>query len=551
MRSVRHAVRGSLSLVGAGALCLAAGGCTDGARSHEAGTRTPEQPRYGGELHLMMEAPGTLDCGFVDDVYEACMVNQIYDGLLEYDVNLNPVPCIASEWSISRDGTEYVFTLRDDVRFHNGRPVVAEDFVYSFTRIFEPHRADHGLGGEYLKKIEGVQAFADGKADSISGLVAEDQRTLRIRLEAPYGSFLSALAMDQTKVVPREEVERWGADYDLHVCGTGPFVLDLHAAEDRNDPRIELRANPDYFRGRPYLDRLVFHVPGDFNLDRGVEALLAGTIDLCDMPGSMKDTIEADRRFRIVRRPELSFSFIGLNVRAPELRDVRVRQAIAHAIDRDRIMALDPVGRIPAGGILPPGMFGYSPEPRTLPFDRAEARRLLAEAGYPGGEGLPAIEHWQAVRGEVGRQADRLMQEDLAEVGIRIDFRYADWDEFDGKLTALELPSFGITWVGDVPDPDSFLASLFATDGVYNLFAYSNATVDSLLRVGGEMRSSAARAELYRRAERIILEDAPVIPLFHVANSFAVRTEVQGLSVTPFGLGNVALERVWIDAPAS
>jgi peptide/nickel transport system substrate-binding protein/oligopeptide transport system substrate-binding protein len=540
-----------LVLAGTGLLCLSVAACTDGARSDEPGPRVSAQPRFGGELQLMMEAPGTLDPSFVDDVYEACMVNQIYDGLLEYDVNLNPVPAVAREWSVSRDGTEFVFTLRDDVRFHNGRTVVAQDFVYSFSRIFAPGREDYGLGGEYLRKIDGVREFSEGKAERVSGLVAEDDRTLRIRLEAPYASFLSALAMDQTKVVAREEIERWGEDYDRHPCGTGPFAVESYDCDDAEAPRLVLRANPDHFRGRPYLDRLVFQTPGDFNLDRGAAALLAGTIAMCDMPGRLKPAIEADRRFRIVRRPELSFSFIGMNVRAPGFRDARVRRAIAHAVDRDRIMALDPVGRIPAEGILPPGMFGYSPDPKAVPHDAEAARRLLAEAGHPDGEGLPVVQLWQADRGEVGRQADALMQEDLARVGIRIEYHYVDWDEFDRRLTAQDLPGFGLTWVGDVPDPDSFLASLFTTEGVYNLFGYSNAVVDSLLQAGGEMRSSAARAELYRRAERIILQDAPVIPLFHLANNFAVRAEVQGLSVTPFGLGNVALERVWIDAPAS
>jgi peptide/nickel transport system substrate-binding protein/oligopeptide transport system substrate-binding protein len=546
-----HRLRRALALAGAGALGLSAAGCGGGAASDEPDPRAPVQPRYGGEFHVMMEAPGTLDPSFVDDVYEACMVNQLYDGLLEYDVNLNPVPAIAREWSVSRDGTEYVFTLRDDVRFHNGRPVVAGDFVYSFSRIFAPGREDHGLGGEYLKKIRGVQEFSAGQADEVSGLVAQDDHTLVIRLESPYASFLSALAMDQTKVVAREEIERWGGEYSRHPCGTGPFVLETLATGDPDRPRLELRANDDHFRGRPYLDRLVFHTPGDYNLDRGAEALLAGEVTLCDLPGRLKDRIEQDGRFRIVRRPELSFSFVGLNVRARGFGDERVRRAVAHAVNRDRIMELDPVGRIPAGGILPPGMFGYSPDPKAVPFDPEAARRLLAEAGHPDGRGLPVLELWQADRGEVGREADVLMREDLARVGIRIEYRYVEWEEFDRRLTAQDLPAFGLTWVGDVPDPDSFLASLFSTRGVYNLFGYSDAEVDSLLQAGSEMRSSAARADLYRRAERIILQDAPVIPLFHLANNFAVRAEVQGLSVTPFGLGNVALERVWIGAPAS
>jgi peptide/nickel transport system substrate-binding protein/oligopeptide transport system substrate-binding protein len=531
-----------------GIALLAICGCTEMSGTPDSDGTPAREPRYGGTFAMMLEAPGTLEPGLVDDVYEACISNQIYDGLLEFDSNLNPVPAISREWSISRNGLEYVFLLRDDVRFHNGRRVTASDFVYSFTRIFDPARNDHGLGGEYLRKIEGVAAYCKGEAPEITGIVAVNDTTLKIRLESPYGSFLSALAMDQTKVVAREEIERLGDEYSRHPIGTGPFRLERYD-DDPAEPRVVLRANPDYFRGRPYLDRVVFHVPADYNIDTGAEWILAGRLSMCDMPGALQEQFAGNPQFRIIRRPELSFSFFGINVDMEPLRDVRVRRAIAHAIDRRRMMEVDPVGRIPAGGILPPGMFGYNPQGSALDYDPDLSRRLLEEAGYPGGRGLPVVVHWQADRGELGRRADRVMEECLEAVGIDLEYHYVEWDQFDRNLLARSIPSFGLTWVADVPDPDSFLASLFATTGVYNIFRYSNPVVDSVLAIGGGMRSSVGRADLYRRAERVILNDVPVIPLFHVANNYAVRTEVKGLVVNPFGLGGLALERVWIEIP--
>ncbi len=531
-------------------LALAAAGCTEMADSPDVGAPMIAEPRNGGRFTMMLEAPGTLEPGLVDDVYESCIMNQIHDGLLEFDTNLNPVPAIAREWSVSRDGREYVFSLRPDARFHNGRPVTAHDFVYTFTRIFAPGRVDHGLGGEYLSKILGVTDDCDQEAESIAGLVAVNDSTLKIVLEAPYGSFLSALAMDQTKVIAHEEVERWGDEYGLHPVGSGPFVFREYI-DDGVAPRIVLAANEDYFNGRPYLDEIVFHVPKDYNIDKGAEWLRSGRLSMCDISGSMRESFQNDVRFKLIRRPELSFSFFGVNQSMEPLSDVRVRRAIAHAINREKFQNLDPAGRIATVGILPPGMFGYSPEPKALAYDPDLARRLLAEAGYPGGKGLAPVEHWQADRGEIGRLADENMKADLAEVGIDIQFTYVEWDEFDERLLAKTLPSYGLTWVADVPDPDSFLASLFATDGVYNLFEYSDPTVDSLLAVGGEMRSSMDRASLYRRAEKIILNDVPVIPLYHIANNYAVQVEVKDMSITPFGLGGLPLDKVWIDAPAS
>lgn len=529
-------------------LALSGSGCTRRADSYSGDTLPV--PRDGGSFHLMVEAPGTFDPSLVDDVYEACIANQIYDGLLEFDVHLNPVPAIAREWSVSRDGLEYTFLLRDDVRFHNGRKVTAADVVYSFTRIFGPDRTDFGIGGGYLRKIDGVEEYIARRAAGIRGLQAVDDMTLVIRLAGPYASFLSALAMDQAKVVAREEMEGRDPDAPVHPIGTGPFIWD-HREDDPKDPRLVLRRNDDFRGRRPHVDEIVFHTPRDYNVDMAAEALFAGRITMADMPGSWKGRFESDARFRIVHRPELSFSFIGFLADQPPLQDVRVRRAIAHAIDRDRIAKVDPVGRIVAVGILPPGMFGYSPEAKVLAYDPERARRLLEAAGYPGGKGLPPVVYHQANRGEAGRAADAILEENLVAVGIDVQFRYSEWDRFSDDVDARALPSFGLTWVADVPDPDSFLASLFLTNGAYNMFGYSNLAVDSLLVAGSGMRSSRERADVYRRAERLILDDVPIVPLYNIENTFAVRAEVHDLLVTPFGIGNLNMEKIWLAAPAS
>lgn len=547
----QRALRVGLLLAWAGLLLLQGSGCTNRASSSEDGDRhlAPE-PRTGGSLHIMLQAPGTLDPAFVDDVYETCINNQLYDGLLEFDPNLNPVPAIAREWHVSRDGCTYTFHLRDDVRFHNGRRVVAEDFVYSFTRIFEPSREDHGIGGGYLCKIAGVGAFSRGEADSIRGIEAIDESTLRITLEVPYASFLSALAMDQTKVIPREEVERRGEEFWRHPVGTGPFVFQA-ADFAPGDSLIRIEANLDYFRGRPYLDEICFHTPADYTVDEAVAAMLADGLSLADVRGQQTTEFEQDSRFYILRRPELSTSFLGLNIELEPLRDIRVRRAIAHAVNRERLVAVNPDTQTPALGILPPGMFSYSPEEKVLAYDPELSRRLLAEAGFPNGEGLPAIEHWRAERGEIGRRQDEILEEDLAAVGIRMVSHYVEWPVFARALTEFRMPVFGLSWVADLPDPDSFLAALFATTGVYNLFRFSDPTVDSLLAAGGQMRSSIDRSSVYRRAERIILEDVAVIPLNYLVNNYAVRAEVRGLVINPLGLGSLQLERVWLEAPTS
>lgn len=525
-------------------------GCTGDVDSTPLDGPAGAKPTYGGTFQLMIEPPGTFDPSLVDDVYESCIINQIYDGLLEFDVHLNPVPAIAREWTVSRDGLEYVFRLRNDVRFHNGRPVVARDFVYSLTRIFDPSRDDFGIAGPFLRKIDGVEDFVARRAASIRGLDAPDDTTLVVRLAAPYSSFLCALAMDQAKVVAREEIEGRGADYDRHPVGTGPFLW-REAVDLGEDPRIVLDANPDFRSGRPYLDRLVFHTPRDYDVDMGAQALVEGRVTLCDLPAAWRQRVASDPRFIVVQRPELSFSFLGFGTRHTPFDDVRLRQAVAHAIDRKRIAGVDPSGRIEAVGILPPGMLGYSPEEKALTYDPEMAGRLLADAGYPGGRGLPPLEYHQANRGEAGRASDAILRENLAAVGIRVDFRFPGWDTFSEDIDGHRAPAFGLSWVADLPDPDTFLASLFLSGSPYNMFDYSNPAVDSLLAAGARARGGAERSELYREAERRILDDAPVIPLYNIENTFAVRADVHGLLITPFGLGNLCTERIWLAPPTS
>jgi ABC-type transport system substrate-binding protein len=354
--------------------------------------------------------------------------------------------------------------------------------------------------------------------------------------------------MDQAKVVACEEMEK--PESERCPVGTGPFRWD-HVEDDPAQPRIVLRANEHFRGGRPHLDEVVFHTPKDYNVDLAAEAMFSGRLTMCDMAAAQRRRFETDARIRIIRRPELSFSFIGFQLQLEPFGDVRVRQAVAHAIDRKSIAGIDPFGRITAVGILPPGMFGYSPEEKTLPYDPERARALLAEAGFPGGKGLPPVVYHQSNRGESGRAADAIVRENLAAVGIPVEFRYAEWERFSADIDAKAMPCIGLTWVADVPDPDSFLASLFLSNGSYNMFSYADPAVDSLLVAGSRMRASRERAEVYRQAERLILEDAPIIPLYNIENGFAVRAEVRDLFVTPFGMGNLAMERIWLASPAS
>jgi peptide/nickel transport system substrate-binding protein/oligopeptide transport system substrate-binding protein len=229
--------------------------------------------------------------------------------------------------------------------------------------------------------------------------------------------------------------------------------------------------------------------------------------------------------------------------------DARVRQAFAHAIDRAALLQAEPGSRIPPNGILPPGMPGFTPEMKLLKRDLVRARKLLAEAGFPDGRGLPPIAYTTASQSQQARKLFESIRDQVAEVGFDVRSQQLTWREFSQRLTDQQLQCFIVTWVADIPDPDSFLYPMCHSKGSANFTAYSRPQVDELLVAGRATRSSLERLHVYHEAERFILNDAPLVPLYHPLSAIAVQQNVRGLNVTPMGVGNLALEKVWLAAP--
>jgi ABC-type transport system substrate-binding protein len=258
----------------------------------------------------------SLDPGFVDDSYEAALVNQIHDGLLRHDSNLNLLPSLATAWQISRDGLEYTFQLKKGARFHDGTPVTARDFVYSFSRLFRLDPEQATLAREYLGVIEGAAEFARGDADSISGLATKGDHVLTIRLETPYASFLHAVASEFSRVVPRAYVEKHGdAILSERPVGAGAFRMTSWDGADQ----IVLERFEDYHGGPAHLDRVIVHTPPDPVLPRAVAAFRREELHMVDLTLSGRNSLPEIPEIQLHRRRELSLTFLGFNVRrAPD-----------------------------------------------------------------------------------------------------------------------------------------------------------------------------------------------------------------------------------------
>jgi oligopeptide transport system substrate-binding protein len=200
-------------------------------------------------------------------------------------------------------------------------------------------------------------------------------------------------------------------------------------------------------------------------------------------------------------------------------------------------------------GIVPPGLPGYSPERRAYEHDTAEARRLLASAGYGPGHPLPSMTLWKATTNQSVRDVDSLMVKTLAEAGIHVHLNYVSWTELDRAITARRVPLFGLAWVADIPDPDTFLRSLFYSRSGTNYFGFADRTVDSLLDVAQRTADPQLRMEAYRSVETRVVRAAPLVPLFHSSTFVGLREEVSGLEVNPLGISTLAMEKLRIGTP--
>jgi oligopeptide transport system substrate-binding protein len=533
--------------VGAAGLAVCAAllaGCTSATPAEPAPPGSPaSEPGRGGTLRIQLERPASLDPLDAASVYDSLPVNQLFDGLVSTDAGLNLVPALATTWTVSRDSRTYTFHLRQGVRFHDGSPLTPEDVRFTFERLLSERGRD-SLAAPYLRLIRGAESFAAGKAKRLAGIEIVDRRTVRIQLERPYLSFLDVLAMDGARIVPEHVVASLGdAGFARSPVGTGPFRL---ASWDRRGMLLE--RNAAYFGTPAWLDTLAVVFPTSDSGDEAAEAFFAGRIDVAELSGDHLERVQANRDFRVHRVQELSVSFLGLLTGVPPLDVLEVRQAVAHAIDRGALVEQGNGARREATGILPPGLPGYSPARKVLAHDPDRARDLLAKAGFPGGRGLPPVRLYTSGKSAASTRVHDSLRRDLAAVGIVLDVRAVPWQDMTRRLEDHAAPSFMLGWVADLADPDAFLRTLFESGGSANLFDFADPEADALLGDGARETNPVRRVRIYRQAERRILEQAPLVPLYHSVAVLATGRRVHGFEAGPMGISNVEFQKVWLDA---
>jgi len=503
-------------------------------------------PQLGGTYRrALANDPATLDPATLSDIYGRTIAQQIYDGLVQFDEALAIRPAIASSWKSSRDGLVWTFHLRRGVKFHNGREVTADDFVYSFTRLLDPRVRSEAA--EVFLRVQGAKEFAEGRAPNVRGLQALDRYTLKITLTESSTPFVTALAVGAAKVIPREAVEEMGKEFGRRPIGTGPFRLKVW----ERGKEIILEANPTYFGGRPYLDEIVYRIYPGVKLDEIWADFKAGLLEDAAIPAKERRQTIEDKTHQYVRRPILGIRFFAFNTKVKPLDNPLVRQALVHAVDRHWI-AREIFGDryLPGVGVLPPGTYGYDPKLPGQEYDPEKARALLAKAGYPNGKGIPALELWSGA----GLSYEEFVAEEqafakfLGVIGVQVETkRDTNWPTYKGSVYDGRFPMWRYSWYADTPDPYSFLHLLFHSKGPHNTTKYRNLDVDALLDRAEKEVDYFARVRLYQQAERIIVRDAPAIVLGYYTFEHIFQPYVRGIQVSALGERYIPMRHIWLE----
>lgn len=465
--------------------------------------------------------PRSLDPAMSTDVPTGRAVGYVFDGLARFSPTAQVEPALAERWEVTADGRTYTFHLRRNVRFHDGTPFVATHVVNSFRRVLDP--AQRGGRGWPLQPILGARAFSAGETSDIAGLRAPDESTVVVTLTEPLAVFPKLLAMPVAAIVPG----RVGADFGEKPVGTGPWRL----VEWRRDDYLLYARNEKYWGGAPEAESLLTRVIPEPST--AVAEFEAGNVDFLQVPeGDVRDWEQTDERSaRLMSASALRLWYVGINTTRGPLRDVRVRQAINHAIDVRRILDQLISGRGSlAAGVIPPALEGHDAERQPYAYDPARARQLLADAGFPNGID---IQLWSSVTPPFPRVAQTI-QSYLNAAGIRTTLVQREAAAVREAARNGQTDLILKDWFADYPDAENFLYPLLhgANAGVGgNVSFFRSAAYDAIVNAARREQVDQRRRALYRQADSLAFREAPMVFLFFYNELYAVQPWIRGFEV--------------------
>ncbi len=473
-----------------------------------------------------------LDPHIVNGVSAFNVISALLEGLVGEDPHdLHPVPGVAERWDISPDEKTYTFHLRREARWSNGDPVTARDFVDSYQRILSP-----ALGSDVaymLYPVANAEAFNTGKIADFSqvGFRALDDWTLEIVLASPTPYFLSLLNHYSWFPVHLPTIRKYGPAFERgsrwtrpgRFVGNGPFALE----EWRLNDRIRVKKSPTYWDAKTVrLNAIVFHTIDSNDVEE--RAFRSGQLHVTDsIPVNRIDRYRREHPERLRIDPYLGTYFFRVNVTRPALNNRLVRRALAMAIDRQAIVEnVWRGGQLPAGCFTPPNTAGYTCE-TSIPYDTSGARKLLADAGYPEARGLPPIEILFNSSENHKLTAEAIQQMWRKELKVNATLVNQEEKVYFDSRRQMNYQVLRSTWIGDYNDPNSFL-NIWITGGGNNQTGWSSPEYDRLISEAEKTADQTARHAAFQKAEAILLDDAPVLPVYFYTHAFLIHPSVKG-----------------------
>jgi len=485
-------------------------------------------------------------------------VNLLFNGLVQMDDSLNVQPCIAKSYTLSEDGLCYTFSLRNDVLFHDnlcfeegkGRKVIAKDFEFSFNRLFD-------------SKVSSATTLLDkidrSEKTNYKGFMAIDDSTFRLYLREPFSAFINILTMKYFSVLPHEAIDHYQLDFRRNPVGTGAFQFKLW----EEGTKLILIKNPGYFefdskkRRLPYLDAVTISFIKDretafmellnakFDMLSGADAF--NTNEVLDKEGNLRELYH--KKFYLQKETYLKTDYIGILVdedldlvKNSPLKIKAVRKAINYAFDRDKLIKYlrNNLGKAAHAGFIPEGMKSYDPEKvKGYSYQPEKVRELLKEAGFDGGKKLPEFTVHVT---DNYKEHIEFIQSQLAENNIRINISIEKASVLRQAVNSCEYSLFKKSWVADYADEENFMSLFysknFSPQGV-NFFHFKNQAFDSLYERAQRLKHINEKVSLYQQMENIVLEEAPVIPLYYDEVVRIVSHRIKGLETNPMNLLNL------------
>lgn len=507
-------------------------------------------------MNMSGKALESLDPAFAKDQYMMWTANMMYNTLVATDAELHLSPSLAKSWTISDDGLTYTFILRNDVYFHDnpafkngkGRKMIAADVVYSFNRITDS-----------LTASPGAWIFNDRVIEK-EPFVALNDTTFIIKLIKPFRPLPEILSMQYCSIVPQEVVNKWGKDFRTHPCGTGPFMF----KEWDEGNMLIMHKNPTYWERDssgtrlPYIDAVTI----SFATSKATEffLFLQGKLDFVnELDGSFKDLVLTKKgelkesykdQLNLQKRTYLNTEYLGFLtdttnplLRNSPIKNVLVRRAMNYAIDRHKIVTYfrNGIGIPATSGFIPDGMPGYdSTHSYGYHYNTAKVAELLAEAGYPGGKGLPTI---TVLTPDIYSDIVNFIASQLQEVGIPVQVEIMQSNILRQQMSKSEAVFFRGQWIADYPDAETYLVFFNGNlPAPPNYTRFNNVQFNTWYDEAMLAKNDTTRWALYQSMDSLVMSQAPLMPLFYDQMTHFTHKRVTGFAATPMNV--IDLKRV-------